>query len=1008
MKKLPLSMLKLGVAPVVVGIALASAPAVAQDVASDTGYNDEATIIVTGSRIARPEVEGAAPLISTIGADELKRRAVTNVADLLDQMPGFGVPVNAVGDQSEFSVGQNFVNLFGIGSQRTLTLVNGRRFVSSNTASNFGGANAGLQVDLNVIPVSLIDRIDVLAVKGATTYGSDAIAGTVNLILKEDFEGIEASGSYGIAGRGDLGNVYGSLTLGSNFAEDRGNFAINFEYNKQNGLMANDRERTRRGLYFDGSSPRELYDNRRIGAITAGGAPTRFGELYDADGNLQISALPAFSGILDASGNNVRFDRNGNLVAFDIGDMTGAVNSSGGDGFNLNDVSQILSDIERFTTFATAHYDITDRVTAFVETNYAHVKAVELANQPIYNSALFGDTSIGLGMLLSNPLLTDQARQTLLLPGNYSDAAGNQIFNFDTDGDGVNDDTRFFLQRGHTDIVSTSPARSQMDLFRVLGGLRGDFDVGDRAFNWNVSYAWGRSKSTSYQTSLVQQNFLNAIDVVADGNGNPVCRITVDPSSTLNMSGTGSITPVGTCVPIDLFGEGRPSQKAIDYVTAMTIAESVNTQSIINANVGGELFEIAGNPVAFNIGYERRTEKQSFTPDGFMQLGLGRSVPISPVTGGFRTNEFFGEVLVPLIQPSNDSFIHLLELDGSVRYIDNSRAGSNTIWSVGGRLAPIPGLTVRGSYTRSVRQPSVTELFLPEVSIFSFADDPCDPEFIDSGTAPATRAANCAAAGVPENFEAKIKEASQQIRQSGNMELTAEKSKSWTAGVVFEPSFLPRLTLTADWVDIRISDAIIDASLDDILSSCYDSPDYPNLENCSRFTRGADFQINDALTSYLNAASFRFSGLQASLRYSADIGPGRLGVMARYFYLNKLEQVLNNVRDTIDGEIGASKHEALVTLTYDAGGTGVGVTGRYMSGANYNNEAAPNAQTISRVGDYFETDLTLSQEIADRFTIRATVMNLFDVKPPYPQANSVTYNSGLLGRRFRVGASVKF
>lgn len=1004
-----LSRLKVGAAPLVMGVALFSTAAWAQGSAdAGTEGSDANAIVVTGSRIARPEVEGAAPLIATVGADELARRATTNVAEMLEQIPGFGIPVNGAGDQSEFTLGQNFANLFGIGSQRTLTLVNGRRFISSNTASNFGGAEAGLQVDLNVIPVSLIDRVDVLAVKGATTYGSDAIAGTVNLILKDNFEGVEATAMYGISGRGDLANVSGSLTVGSNFAEDRGNFAINLEYNKSDGIMANSRDRVRQGLFFGApiaaSNFNEiLFENRRIAPITAGGAPTR--------GARGLSGVPSVGGFLNADGDVVRFDRNGNLVSFDLGsDVDDLVDTVGGDGFNLNDVSQILSDTERFTTFAVGHYDLNDRVTLFVEANYAHVKARELANQPVYNSALFSEKSIGLGMLVSNPFLSNQARDIILRPENMGSGGPN----FDTDGDGVADDTRFFLQRAHTDILNTNPARSEMDLFRAVSGLRGDFDVGERTFNWNVSYAWGRSKSSSYQASLVHQNFLNAVDVVADPiTGDPVCRITVDPNSSLDVTGTGSINPAGSCVPLNLFGEGAPDKRAIDYVTAMTVAESANTQTILNANIGGDLFNLGANPVAFNIGYERRTEKQSFTPDGFLQLGLGRSVPITPVTGRFRTSEFFGEILVPIIQPSDNSFIHLAELDASVRYIDNSRSGSNTVWSVGGRIAPVAGLTVRGSYTRSVRQPSVTELFLPEVSVFSFADDPCDERLIASGTNPTSRAANCAAEGIPANFRSTIVSASQKIRSSGNMNLNGEKSKSWTAGFVFEPTFAPRLVLTADWVDIKISDAIIDASLDDIMTSCYDSDDYPNVENCSRFTRSpasaADpFQIVDALTSYLNAAEFRFAGLQASLRYSVNVGPGTFGFLGRYFYMDKYERVLNNVVDTFDGEIGYSKHEALATVTYDVKGTGIAFTGRFMSGAKYNNEAAPNAQSISRVDDFYEFDLGLSQEVNDSFTIRATVMNLFDVKPPFPLANSITYNSALLGRRFRIGASMKF
>lgn len=1011
---------KLSATTGVMAIAMSAAPAFAQD-ADATEDGDIATIetgqpiVVTGSRIVRPEVEGAAPLVAAIGSEEIETRGFVSIDEALSETPGFGVPVSAAGGQSSQTVGQSFVNLFGIGSQRTLTLVNGRRFVSSNTASNFGGANAGLQVDLNVLPVSLIERIDVLAVKGATTYGSDAIAGTVNLIMKDDFEGVEISGQSGISERGDLANIFGSLTVGGNFNDDRGNVTLNIEYDKRDGILLNDRERTRRGLFY--GSPREddfefgeqLFENRRIAAVETNGAPTRA-----ARGG---GALPRFGGFRDAFGNVVRFSPGGNLVTFDLGNPDGfIVSAEGGDGFDLQSTGQLFSDLERLTAFALGHYDVTDNLTVFVEANYARTEAVELVNQPVYNSALFGPPSQGLGVLLSNPFLNDQARGILLLPGNLSDADGNQVLNFDTDGDGVNDDTRFFIQRASVDLVGPNQDRSNLDLFRIVTGIEGDFELGDRPLNYSVSYSFGRSEAITSATQLNQQNFLNAVDVVTDDDGNAACRITVDPTTTLNTTGTGA--PGGTssasCVPLNLFGFGAPSADAIAYVTELVSNVSTNEQKVFNANLGGDLFDLFGNPVAFNVGYEHRNEEQDFLPDAFLQAGLGRGVAFSPVTGSFNTNEFFGEVLVPLIQPSNDMFIHLFEVDGSVRYIDNSQAGSDTIWSVGARLAPIPSLTLRGSYTQSVRAPAISELFLPEVSVFSFADDPCDQDFIDRGNVPSTRAANCAADGITQPFSSIIDDASQRIRNSGNDTLVSEKSKSWTVGAIFEPDFIPRLTLTADWIDISIDDAIINASLTDILEACYDSADFPNVPECDLFTRDAGGQITDALTTFLNAANFEFAGLQASARYSAPVGPGDLSLIARYFYQDKSEQILNGVLSDFNGEIGDSKHEGAATIGYNLdSGFGFAVSGTWIGAANIDNTFDETSRDITRIDDYIEIDASLQWELDDRFTFRFIVDNVFDVEPPFPVpalgvGGTVTYNSGLLGRRYRAGFNAKF
>ncbi len=973
---------------------------------------EEPPIVVTGSRIARPEIEGSAPLVASISERDLARRSFTNVADALNEVPGFGVPVSSAGGQSQFSVGQNFVNLFGLGTQRTLALVNGRRFVSSNTASNFGGADPGLQVDLNVIPVSLIGRIDVLTVKGATTYGADAIAGTVNLILREDFDGLEVTGQYGVSGRGDMGNYFGSVTYGSNFADDRGNFAINVEYERQNSLLPEQRQRTRDAFFL--TSSREpgspylvgLYDNYRVAAFTNGGVPGRVDFFAGPP-------TPLYNGFRDAAGNIVRFGTSGDLVPYDLGIVDGVgITASGGDGYNSRRFPQILSDLRRFTTFVTSHYNIASNVTAFVEANYASIEATDVVPLGIFQTDLNGGKDAAIGALLSNPFLTAQARQTLLLPENLADAGGNQILNFDTDGDGVNDDTRFVLQRSSIDLTGDSPTQSSMDLFRIVGGLRGDFELGDRPFNWNLSYSWGRSRATSYNTQIIQQNFINALDVVLDGNGNPACRITVDPTSTLNVTRLGAAVPGGNCVPLNLFGEGQPSQAAIDYVTARVVAESENTQGIINANVGGELFSLSGNPVAFNVGFERRTEEQNFTPDGFLAQGLGRAIPYPPITGRYRTNELFGEVLVPIVQPANSSFIHLFELDGSIRYIDNSLAGSATVWSVGGRLAPIAGLLFRGSYTSSVRSPAVTELFLPPSRAFVRANDPCDAAFITSGTAPNIRAANCAAEGIPAGFNSFLDEAGLFINDSGNPNLRNERSRSWTAGIIVEPRLAPRLVLTADWVNIRISNAIIRASLDDVLSACYDTTDYPSAPACGQFSRDGSGQITSATAGYVNAASFRFAGLQASLRYAMDVGPGRADVQLRYFYIDRFERDLNGLIDTFDGEVGASKHELLATMGYELGRTGAALTGRFISGANLDNEAAPNLFQFPRVGSYFETSLSIWHGLTDRVQVRATVDNLFDADIPFPDfysgAASNTYISGLLGRRFKIGATFRF
>lgn len=1006
-------------------MAVFAAPAYAQDEGAPAEEEASAAsgtmIVVTGSRIERPEVEGAAPLVASVGEEELEDRAFTNIADALNEVPGFGTPVSSAGGQSSFSVGQNFVNLFGIGSQRTLTLVNGRRFVSSNTASNFGGASAGLQVDLNALPISLVDRIDVLAVKGATTYGSDAVAGTVNVILKDDFEGLEANAQLGIFEAGDGESISASVTTGGNFADGRGNIAVNFEYDKQNGVRTLDRALGRERLFRDNENLIIAPD--RIFVISADGIPTRGPGLFNGGYVTSLFGLPE-GGFRNANGDLVAFNGDGNLVPYDIGDCSGGnlVRCAGGDGLDLARAGQILSDVERYTIFALGHYDITDNVRFFFETNYAHTQAVELTNQPVYQSALFSGDSLGLGFLLSNPFLSSQARDTLSLPGNLDgDGDGAPDPNFDTDGDGVNDDTQFFLQRAGFDLLGGSnPNYQQLELFRIVGGLQGDIEViKGRDWNWNVSYSYGQSQAVSQSTALVQANFLNAIDAVRDPDtGEIVCRVTIDPPTAPGTDvGTGQQTrSVTGCVPLNLFGEGAASPEAIDFVTAETLAESRNTQNIFNANFGGGLFDLFQNEVAFNIGYEYRREEQSFTPDGFLQEGLGRSVAISPVAGSFSTNEFYGEVLIPLITPANDFFIHRLELDGSFRYIDNSAAGTAEVWSVGGQFAPIPDLTFRGSYTESVRAPAITELFLPGVEVFSFADDPCDPDFIDAGSNPAQRRANCDADGRPADFDSQIDDASQLITESGNPNLLNEESKAWTVGAVVQPRFLDGFSLTVDWVDIELTNAIVTLDLTDVLRSCYDNPNFPNVPTCDQFQRDpTTFQITGAQVGQSNAGLFEFAGLQASARYSFGLDgifggegdAGSIDLLARYFYLDKSQFTVVGVLDVDKGEIGDFEHEFNGTVRYNRGPFSWSLTGNYLSGASFDNEEDQTAP-FAKVGSYLVFDTTIAWDINDNFRAGFTVNNVFEEKPPFPSRSTTQYTDGMLGREFLFRVSTRY
>ena len=624
----------------------------------------------------------------------------------------------------------------------------------------FQGPTPGGQVDLNVIPTPLIDRTEIIATGGAPIYGADAIAGTVNILFKQDFEGAEFNYQHGFTEEGDGQEHNFSALLGKNFAGGRGNVTFAAQYQKTDGITDADRDYLLHGWSAQRPvgkpSIRQLQYDFRYTDNTYGGLILKT-PYYDPDGE---------DAFVNSAGEKVslHFDQAGNAVPFNPGKPTGGdYIGLGGDGQNVSDSSVIKSPQTRFLLAGNAHYDITDRIRFFLEANYADTKGTEERNQPFYNSPSFGSRGVSspLKFNINNPFLTAQARQAL------ADA-------------GVTGD--FYLGRASRDITNNSPDETKVKLWRVAGGFEGDFDLLDRTFDWNISYLTGHSESNSHRRNIIQKRFEYALDAVRDpATGNIVCAAT--------LANPGSTDPaIRDCQPLNLFGEGSPSQEAKDYMLTNFNAKATNEQSVISANISGEIFQLPAGGFAVGLGYEHRREKSSFRPNQAYQDGIGRSVPIGANSGKYNTNEFYGEFFAPIISPEMDfNFLHSFSLEGAYRYVKHSTAGGDSTYTIGARLSPVQDVEFRGNYTRAIRAPALTELYLPRSSVFNRASDPCDPTYIDRGEHAATRRKNCTAAGVPQDFQSIIVNATQRGTTGGNAELKNEKSDAWTVGFVLRP-----------------------------------------------------------------------------------------------------------------------------------------------------------------------------------------------------------------------------
>lgn len=947
-------------------------------------------IVVTGSRLPRAGFDTLQPA-QVITAATLTDRSFINAADALNELSAFGVAgSNNSGQQSGATVGQQFVNLYGLGAQRTLVLVNSRRFVSGNAPTppgTFGGAPAGQEVDLNTIPTILIDHIEVLSVGGAPIYGADAIAGTVNIILKDKFEGVQLEGQYGISRYGDGRSWAGRGLFGTNFADGRGNVTVAIEYTTQDGLTYLNRPVT---LPYATQQPSAAckalgygacyVPNATVPSIFPGGIPTTNASLA----NIGSPNYP--NAIHNAAGQVVAFAPDGSLQPVNLGiQNNGLVFGSGGDGDNLAGQSSFIAPIDRILFDSLAHYEVTDHVRLYLETEFAHSNATQLAAQPSYQSAFFARQkgAAPIQFTTANPFLNPQAAATL-------NAAGASTF---------------YLSRANLDLAPQT-VNNRITTYRFVGGLKGDFTLAERKFNWDTSFNYGRTEAKQTYYDINEENFLNAINVVRNpGTGQIQCAVTVTPPPA-PATGGGQPFSVTGCQPLNLFGAGAPSAAARAFVTAQDQATSILTQKDAQFNINTVPFHYWAGDVKIALGYEYREESGSYNVDPFALAGLGRAAPSSNVGGGYNSKEFSAEFHLPLVSPEMGwRYLHSFGIDGSFRRISNSLAGSANVYTLGGTLAPARDIEFRGNYTRSVRAPSIEELFLPVTNTQSFAQDPCDPNYI---SAKAVRAANCAAVfnglGVPlSTFKSSIVNASVIGTTGGNQHLLNETADAWTAGVVLRPRYVRGLVIAADWINIQLANPITSLSLTQVMNACYDTTSFPN-SFCNLFQRNGQGQVVGYSTPLVNAGAQAFQGLQVDATYGIAVADvpllnrllkqgadyGALSFDINGFYEDQHSFTILGVTTPTRGNIGDPKFRMNATTRYKRGALGLYFQARHVSSGQADVTLQRSSQQIYGVGDYWVFNGSINYDIRKNITAQLVVNNIFNIDPPQ---YAITLNS---------------
>jgi outer membrane receptor protein involved in Fe transport len=965
-----------------VAVAGAASPALAQDSIADApaAAQDPGDIVVTGSRIRSPNLESVSP-VTTVGAEEFAVRGTVRTEDLVNQLPQVFAAQGAA--NSNEATGTAQVDLRGLSPSRTLVLVNGRRLPY--------GSPKNIPSDLNQVPTPLIQSVEVLTGGASAVYGSDAIAGVVNFKLMDNFSGIRFSGS--VSGfqhtndRDELrdlldrnnANVPGayekpektiwngfttelSAVVGGNIDDDRGNVTAYATYRKVNPILQAD---------YD-------YSACALGATGVGGNDfSCSGSATNAPANFtNTGGVPGLPTSFRAS--------DGRFVP---GSAT----------YNFAPYNYYQRPDERYALGAMAHYEVNENFIPYIEASFMEDRSIaQIA--PGTNSAGIAINAGGIsGINCDNPFLSAQQADYLctsrgLSTGSIYDAAGNYV-GPQSIANGVLVARRNVEGGNRQDDI-------QHQSYRIVLGARGDIAG---PFKYDVYGIYSKVNYRSrFSGDANRQRTANAFYAVRNSAGQIVCAINADANPNNNDP---------NCSPLDYFGAAA-SADAVDYVSEVkTITGDTNLVNVVAA-VNGDLGEwgirspLANSGVAVAFGYEFRKNSVDYQPDEIYQAAAS---PELPIKGSVAVKEFFGELIVPLAE--QQPFFHSLSFEGAYRYSDYDSGFKTDTYKLGLNWSPVRDFRLRGSYQRAVRAPNVIELFssqqLFEVELTENANGSFDP---CSGPTPIATAAQCARTGVTAaQYGNIVDNPAGQFNSliGGNENLQPETAKTLALGAVFEPRFIPGLTISLDYFDIKVEDLVGSVNPNLSMANCISNGD-PYF--CSLIQRSPSGSLWQGENGYfrrfnVNTGSLQTKGVDVVVDYRLNlddlgINAGRLNFNLVGTYLDSYKTVpLPNspqadVYECVGlyaGLCGRPRPEwrhKFMTTWAPADRFSLTGTWRYVSSVKIAQTSSQPALTGSFSGvnrelgsrSYF--DLAASYEVRKDFTFRLGINNLFDKDPP--------------------------
>lgn len=906
-----------GVALIPILIAL---PAHAQETTAATASTEAAdaeAIIVTGSRIARSGFKAPTPM-TVLNANDIAKTSATNIGQIVNALPAFvGVNTPTGSAFTSNRAGGSFLNLRGLGDNRTLVLVNGRRFVASTADGT---------LDTNVIPSGLIERIDVVTGGASAAYGSDAVAGVVNIVLARELDGFKGDIQSGISALGDNANYRGSLAWGTKWGGGRGNFLIAAEGERNEGVgLQTTRDWGRGGFGIVGNP---------------GPGPT---QIFAP--NTQFSLQTTGGLILSGAAAGTEFGPGGVPRPFTRAPGDGFV-QIGGNGARGADYITLAVPYDRYSIYGKADYDL-GGVTVFAEASHSY----SVGDLPIIPASNFGSITI--------------QRDNAFLPASVAatmDGAGQTSFRMG----------RFFADFGPLRV------RLANTTDRVTGGFEGGFGNG---WKWNFYGQYGQTISTNDRSN--NQNFprfFKSVDAVRNGAGQIVCRVNANASTTDDDS---------ACVPVNLFGEGAPSAAAQAYFLGNSALRQKIEQTVVAANLNGDLFQLNGKPVSIAFGAEYRKDQIDAVVDPDSAVNNWAFGNPKALSGKQDVKEAFAEILVPVL--ADLPFVQALDFNGAVRYTDYSLSGSVVSWKVGGTWDIVDGLRIRATRSRDIRAPNLNELFGASNVNFVTLRDPFTNTTVN----------------VPETTR-------------GNSNLEPEKANTFTAGIVVAPSFAPGFRASVDYYNIKIGGAVAILASQDLLNRCFAG----NADLCALTTRSNGI-LTGITRTQVNVAEVLARGVDLEANYTIGLGGGDQSLTLRGLasYLDKLQTTNGTVSVDRAGEVGGNNgglpHWRFnIGLTYQAGPFTAYVEDRFVGGGQYDNTKGPNAINIVDIGSVNYVNMAFKYAVVNterrHFELFFNVDNLFDRDPPLAPSNAfVSFQTNaqlydVIGRRFSTGVRFRY